>query len=309
MHKHYENLGKNAANYVPLSPLSFLSRTADLFPDREAVIYGNVSYSWSDIQRRAHQLASALSKRGIGLGDTVAVLSPNTPAMFDALAICAMAPASAAGPFPTIDRMERREIHEGEPGEPLRLGIRVVDGECAPVPGAVVDIWHCDATGDYSEYIDDGSGKDEGEGSTFCRGLQRADSDGIVEFLSIYPGWYEGRAVHIHVTVIVDDAAVRSCLMLAVQADGTTIRTIEGLATDGVWHPVQQGMHDHHGFQCAFCSPGFMMTAVAMLEADPERHEQEIREELGGNLCRCTGYESIIDGVLAAVATLRQEAR
>ncbi len=128
-----------------------------------------------------------------------------TPAMFDALAICAMAPASAAGPFPTIDRMERREIHEGEPGEPLRLGIRVVDGECAPVPGAVVDIWHCDATGDYSEYIDDGSGKDEGEGSTFCRGLQRADSDGIVEFLSIYPGWYEGRAVHIHVTVTVDD--------------------------------------------------------------------------------------------------------
>ena len=128
-----------------------------------------------------------------------------TPAMFDVLAICAMAPASAAGPFPTIDRMERREIHEGEPGEPLRLGIRVVDGECAPIPGAVVDIWHCDATGDYSEYIDDGSGKDEGEGSTFCRGLQRADADGIVEFLSIYPGWYEGRAVHIHVTVVVDD--------------------------------------------------------------------------------------------------------
>ena len=107
-------------------------------------------------------------------------------------------------------------------------------------------------------------------------------------------------------TIIVDGAAVRSCLMLAAQADGTTIRTIEGLADDGAWHPVQQAMHDHHGFQCAFCSPGFMMTAVAMLEADPDRDEREIREELGGNLCRCTGYESIVDGVLAAVATMRE---
>ncbi len=106
-------------------------------------------------------------------------------------------------------------------------------------------------------------------------------------------------------TIIVDGAAVRSCLMLAAQAEGSDIRTIEGLAVDGRWHPVQTAMHDHHGFQCAFCAPGFMMTAVAMLEDDPNRSEQEIREELGGNLCRCTGYESIVDGVLAAVATLR----
>lgn len=135
--------------------------------------------------------------------DDVEGVEPLTPSMFDALAICTMAPASSSGPFPTMDRMDRRDIHEGEPGEPLRLGIRVVDGGCAPVPGAVVDIWHCDATGDYSEYIDDGSGKDEGEGSTFCRGFQQAGDDGIVEFLSIYPGWYEGRAVHIHVSVTV----------------------------------------------------------------------------------------------------------
>ncbi len=106
-------------------------------------------------------------------------------------------------------------------------------------------------------------------------------------------------------TIVLDGAAVRSCLMLAVQADGTEIRTIEGLATDGTWHPIQQAMHDHHGFQCAFCSPGFMMTAVAMLEDDPNRTEAEIREELGGNLCRCTGYESIIDGVLGAIAEMR----
>ena len=84
MHEHYQSLQPTAANYVPLSPLSFLARTADIFPDREAVVYGAVRYTWSEAQTRARRLASALIRRGVGLGDTVAVLSPNTPAMFDA---------------------------------------------------------------------------------------------------------------------------------------------------------------------------------------------------------------------------------
>ncbi|MEM7081765.1 MAG: AMP-binding protein [Pseudomonadota bacterium] len=84
MHEHYQSLPPNAANYVPLSPLSFLNRTADVFPDREAVVYGRERYTWRDVQARARRLASALLGRGVKLGDTVAVLSPNTPAMFDA---------------------------------------------------------------------------------------------------------------------------------------------------------------------------------------------------------------------------------
>lgn len=129
---------------------------------------------------------------------------PLTVAMFDALPICALLPSSAEGPFPSIDLLDRRDITEGYPGHPLRLGLRVVDAECNPMPGAQVDIWHGDATGDYSSYIDNGSGKDEGEGTTFCRGVQTADADGIIEFQTIYPGWYEGRAVHIHLTARID---------------------------------------------------------------------------------------------------------
>lgn len=124
-----------------------------------------------------------------------------TPALFDAVPMCVLVPTSTAGPYPTRDQLERQDITEGYPGHPLRLGIRVTDTSCAPVPDADVEIWHTDATGDYSSYDDGGSGKDEGEESTFCRGFQTSDADGIVEFLTIYPGWYEGRAVHIHARV------------------------------------------------------------------------------------------------------------
>lgn len=89
--------------------------------------------------------------------------------------------------------------------------------------------------------------------------------------------------------------------MLAVQADGATIRTIEGLADGDRFHPVQEAMHQSHGFQCAFCAPGFLMTTVALLERNSQPTEDEIRRELSGNLCRCTGYQSIIDGVIAAI--------
>ena len=104
-------------------------------------------------------------------------------------------------------------------------------------------------------------------------------------------------------TVLVDGDAVRSCLMLAVQADGHEVRTVEGLAEGDVLHPVQQAFWESHGFQCGFCTPGFVMTTVALLEENPTADEQEIREALSGNICRCTGYQSIVDGVLLAVRT------
>jgi len=101
-------------------------------------------------------------------------------------------------------------------------------------------------------------------------------------------------------TVLVDGEPVRSCLMLAVQARGRAVQTIEGLARDGVLHPVQRAFAESHSFQCGFCTPGFVMTTVALLAENPAPTEAEIREALGGNLCRCTGYASILDGVARA---------
>jgi aerobic carbon-monoxide dehydrogenase small subunit len=113
-------------------------------------------------------------------------------------------------------------------------------------------------------------------------------------------------------TVIVDGRAVRSCLMLAVQAAGSEITTIEGLATapdrppGGGLGTLQQALWDSHSFQCGFCTPGFVMQATAYLGAHPDAGEQEIREALSGNICRCTGYQSIIDGVLLAARRSRE---
>ena len=103
-------------------------------------------------------------------------------------------------------------------------------------------------------------------------------------------------------TVMVDGSAVRSCLMLAVQADGCEIMTIEGLEKDGQLHPLQEALRDCHSFQCGFCTPGFVMTALAMIEeGSAPANEEELREELAGNLCRCTGYQSIVEGVTEAI--------
>src|ERR1700722_1595262 len=101
-------------------------------------------------------------------------------------------------------------------------------------------------------------------------------------------------------TVILDGRPVRSCLMLAVQAAGHEVTTIEGLATDGEMSPLQQAMWDSHSFQCGFCTPGFVMSATAFLSDPPDADEQQLREALSGNICRCTCYESIINGVLLA---------
>ncbi len=107
-------------------------------------------------------------------------------------------------------------------------------------------------------------------------------------------------------TVLLDGEAVRSCLVLAVQAEGREVRTVEGLADGDQLGPVQQAFWEAHGFQCGFCTPGFVMTTVALLEENPTADEDEIREALSGNICRCTGYQSIVDGVLLAVRRLNE---
>jgi aerobic-type carbon monoxide dehydrogenase small subunit (CoxS/CutS family) len=101
-------------------------------------------------------------------------------------------------------------------------------------------------------------------------------------------------------TVLVDGESVKSCTMLAVQADGTSVTTIEGLATNGELHPVQQAFHEQHGLQCGFCTAGMVLASVSLLEENPNPTEREVRLGLEGNLCRCTGYHNIVRAVLAA---------
>ena len=101
-------------------------------------------------------------------------------------------------------------------------------------------------------------------------------------------------------TVIVDDEPVRSCLMFAVQADRKKIRTVEGLADGDRLHPMQQAFMDHHALQCGFCTPGFLMLAVGVLERDPNISDEDLLDVLASNLCRCTGYQNIIKAVRAA---------
>jgi aerobic-type carbon monoxide dehydrogenase small subunit (CoxS/CutS family) len=104
-------------------------------------------------------------------------------------------------------------------------------------------------------------------------------------------------------TVIVDDRAVRSCLMLAVQADGSNIVTVEGLAGEGgALNPLQEAFREHHALQCGFCTPGFLMTLTCILQHTQNPTEDLIREELSGNLCRCTGYSGIVKAALAAAS-------
>ncbi len=102
-------------------------------------------------------------------------------------------------------------------------------------------------------------------------------------------------------TVLMNGRSARSCLTLAVQADGADIVTVEGLrAEDGTRHPVQEAFHENFGLQCGYCTPGMLITAVELLRDNPNPAEDEVREALSGNLCRCTGYQSIVDSVLAA---------
>jgi len=106
-------------------------------------------------------------------------------------------------------------------------------------------------------------------------------------------------------TILLDGAPVRSCLMLAVQADGHELSTVEGLASEAGLHPVQQAMHEHHGLQCGYCTPGILMTMTAYLKENPSPSEDEVREALSGNICRCTGYQNIVDAMLAAARAMQ----
>ncbi len=108
-------------------------------------------------------------------------------------------------------------------------------------------------------------------------------------------------------TVLVDGAPMKSCTLLAAQADGRSVTTIEGLAGEGELHPVQQGFHARHGLQCGFCTPGMVLAAAALLDADPAPDDRAIRHALDGNLCRCTGYQNIVAAVRYAAATMRGE--
>jgi carbon-monoxide dehydrogenase small subunit len=101
-------------------------------------------------------------------------------------------------------------------------------------------------------------------------------------------------------TVLVDGESVKSCTMLAVQADGAEVTTIEGLADNGTLHPLQQAFHEQHGLQCGYCTPGMILAAVSLLEEHPDPSDEEIRAALEGNLCRCTGYQNIVAAVRQA---------
>jgi carbon-monoxide dehydrogenase small subunit len=106
-------------------------------------------------------------------------------------------------------------------------------------------------------------------------------------------------------TVLLDGEPVKSCTVLAVQADGTQVRTVEGLEQGGKLHPVQEGFTEKHGLQCGYCTPGMMMTSVALLERNKSPSEQDIRQAIAGNLCRCTGYVNIVKAVQYAAEKMR----
>jgi aerobic-type carbon monoxide dehydrogenase small subunit (CoxS/CutS family) len=105
-------------------------------------------------------------------------------------------------------------------------------------------------------------------------------------------------------TVLVNGEAARSCLMLAVQVDGATLATVEGLMRDGKLHPLQEAFREHHGLQCGFCTPGMLLTALDLLRTNPSPTEDEVREGIAAVLCRCTGYHGIVKAVRAAAAVL-----
>jgi len=109
-------------------------------------------------------------------------------------------------------------------------------------------------------------------------------------------------------TVIMNGEAVRSCLLLAVQAEGATLETVEGLADGDQLHPLQAAFQDRHALQCGFCTPGFLMTASAFLKENPNPNDAEIREAISGNICRCTGYQPIIEAIAQAAPELGGEA-
>jgi carbon-monoxide dehydrogenase small subunit len=110
-------------------------------------------------------------------------------------------------------------------------------------------------------------------------------------------------------TVIMDGKPVKSCTILAVQADGHELRTVEGLKHNGALHPIQLAFKEHHGLQCGFCTPGMMLVGASLIDRNPDVTEEEIRWGISGNICRCTGYQNIVKSIQAAGATLKEAAK
>ena len=108
-------------------------------------------------------------------------------------------------------------------------------------------------------------------------------------------------------TLILDGEAMRSCLLLAVQADGAEVMTVEGLALADQLHPLQKAFQDNHALQCGFCTPGLLMTLYAFLKETPDPTEEQVRNSISGNICRCTGYQPIVEAALQAAPTFRQD--
>lgn len=108
-------------------------------------------------------------------------------------------------------------------------------------------------------------------------------------------------------TILLEGQAVRSCIMLAVQADGASLTTVEGLSAEGQLHPIQEAFMEKHGLQCGFCTPGFLMSVYELLQHSPNPGDDEIRDALGGEICRCTGYQAIMESVRHAAAKMRGE--
>lgn len=132
-----------------------------------------------------------------------------TAALLQGADVCAIIPEVTEGPYYFDPAMERVDITEGRPGIPMRVRLQVVDAGCVPLPGARVDIWHCDATGVYSGYARQGDdGTVDTTGQTFMRGTQFADGNGIAEFVSVYPSWYRGRTTHVHFKVFLDETNI-----------------------------------------------------------------------------------------------------
>jgi protocatechuate 3,4-dioxygenase beta subunit len=122
--------------------------------------------------------------------------------------VCRLAPETTAGPFYLDPGLVRRDIGEGLPGAPLELVLQVVDGGCRPIAGARVDVWHCDAAGNYSGYVQGSDRARDTRGETFLRGTQTADAAGVARFRTIWPGWYRGRTPHVHYRVFLDETTV-----------------------------------------------------------------------------------------------------
>jgi len=108
-------------------------------------------------------------------------------------------------------------------------------------------------------------------------------------------------------TILWNGRTVRSCIMLAVQADGGELQTVEGLSKDGELHPIQQAFMEEHGLQCGFCTPGFLMSVVELLERSPDPTDEEIKDYLGGQICRCTGYQPIFAAVKSAARKMKEQ--